>query len=43
MTVEIRRFKVEENGLYHIHGLILVERDGQKKMVIGNKGGRSRP
>ena len=26
-----------------IHGLILVERDGQKKMVIGNKGRRSRP
>ena len=38
VTVEIERFKVEENGLYHIHGLILVERDGQKKMVIGNKG-----
>ena len=31
-------------GLYHIHGLILVERDGQKKMVIGNKRARrSRP
>jgi GTP-binding protein Era len=38
VTVEIERFKVEENGLYHIHGLILVEREGQKKMVIGNKG-----
>ena len=38
VTVEIERFKVEETGLYHIHGLILVEREGQKKMVIGNKG-----
>jgi len=38
VTVEIERFKVEDNGLFHIHGLILVEREGQKKMVIGNKG-----
>ncbi|MGL5285699.1 GTP-binding protein Era [Aeromonas sp. RU39B] len=38
VTVEIERFKVEENGIFHINGLILVERDGQKKMVIGNKG-----
>ncbi|MCD8547247.1 MAG: GTPase Era [Aeromonadaceae bacterium] len=38
VTVEIERFKVEEDGLFHIHGLILVEREGQKKMVIGNKG-----
>ena len=37
-TFPIERFKVEETGLYHIHGLILVEREGQKKMVIGNKG-----
>ncbi len=40
VTVEIERFKVEENGLFHIHGLILVEREGQKKMVIGNKGAK---
>ncbi|ALP42822.1 GTPase Era [Aeromonas schubertii] len=38
VTVEIERFKVEENGIFHINGLILVEREGQKKMVIGNKG-----
>lgn len=40
VTVEIERFKVEDDGLYHIHGLILVEREGQKKMVIGNKGAK---
>ncbi|ENY73735.1 GTPase Era [Aeromonas diversa] len=38
VTVEIERFKVEDNGIFHINGLILVEREGQKKMVIGNKG-----
>ena len=38
VTVEIERFKVEEDGLFHINALILVERDGQKKMVIGSKG-----
>ena len=38
VTVEIERFKVEADGLFHINGLILVERDGQKRMVIGNKG-----
>ena len=34
VTVEIERFKVEEDGLFHINALILVERDGQKKMVM---------
>lgn len=39
VTVEIEQFKVDEQtGRYLINGLILVERDGQKKMVIGNKG-----
>lgn len=38
VTVEIEQFKVNERGGYDINGLILVERDGQKKMVIGNKG-----
>ncbi|RKS87836.1 GTP-binding protein Era [Orbus hercynius] len=39
VTVEIEQFKVDEKtGMYRINGLILVERDGQKKMVIGNKG-----
>ncbi|WP_392553242.1 GTPase Era [Orbus wheelerorum] len=39
VTVEIEQFKVDEKtGMYRINGLILVERDGQKKMVIGNQG-----
>ncbi|OOH91098.1 GTPase Era [Pasteurellaceae bacterium 15-036681] len=38
VTVEIEQFKMNERGTYEINGLILVERDGQKKMVIGNKG-----
>ncbi|EMT6577610.1 GTPase Era [Providencia rettgeri] len=40
VTVEIEQFKVTESGIYHINGLILVEREGQKKMVIGNKGSK---
>ncbi len=38
ITVEIEQFKTNEHGTYEINGLILVEREGQKKMVIGNKG-----
>lgn len=38
VTVEIEQFKVREDGVFHINALILVEREGQKKMVIGNKG-----
>lgn len=38
VTVEIERYQVNEQGVVHINGLILVERSGQKKMVIGNKG-----
>ncbi|WP_392562758.1 GTPase Era [Orbus sturtevantii] len=39
VTVEIEQFKVDEKtGMHRINGLILVERDGQKKMVIGNQG-----
>ncbi len=38
VTVEIEQFKINERGTYEIHGLILVERDSQKKMVIGAKG-----
>lgn len=40
VTVEIEQFKVMEKGGFHINGLILVEREGQKKMVIGNKGSK---
>lgn len=41
-TVEIEQFKMMENGVYQINALILVEREGQKRMVIGNKGERIR-
>lgn len=40
VTVEIEQFLVKENGSFHINGLILVEREGQKKMVIGNQGSK---
>nr|WP_026376996.1 GTPase Era [Aestuariibacter salexigens] len=39
VTVEIEQFKLTENGVMRINGLILVEREGQKRMVIG-KGGQ---
>ena len=38
VTVEIEQFKQQANGVLHINALILVERDGQKRMVIGSKG-----
>lgn len=37
-TVEIEQFKVDEKGILHINALVLVERNSQKRMVIGNKG-----
>lgn len=41
-TVEIEQFKMMENGVYQINALILVERTGQKRMVIGKNGERIR-
>lgn len=40
VTVEIEQFLLSENGMYRINGLILVERDSQKSMVIGKGGQR---
>lgn len=40
VTVEIEQFVENARGGYDINGLILVEREGQKKMVIGNKGAK---
>jgi len=37
-TVEIEQFKVDEKGILHINALVLVERNSQKRMIIGNKG-----
>lgn len=39
VAVEIEAFKYE-GKICHINALILVERDGQKKIIIGDKGSR---
>ncbi|RTE87109.1 MULTISPECIES: GTPase Era [Gammaproteobacteria] len=39
-TVEIEKFNEQASGVILIHALILVEREGQKRMVIGNKGSK---
>ena len=39
LAVEIEQFR-EEGGLYRIHAAILVEKDGQKAIVIGRGGER---
>ncbi len=39
VTVEIESFKAQGKVL-HIHALILVERQGQKKIIIGDQGSR---
>ncbi len=39
MTVEIESF-TEENAVIYIDALILVEREGQKRILIGDKGAR---
>ncbi|QFU76513.1 GTPase Era [Halioglobus maricola] len=41
VNVEIEEFAFD-NGIIHISALILVERDGQKKIIIGEKGSRLR-
>lgn len=41
ITVQIESFK-REKKILHIDALILVERDGQKRIVIGEKGERMR-
>ena len=40
ITVEIEQFKLDDKGTIHINGLILVERNGQKSIVIGKGGSR---
>jgi GTP-binding protein Era len=37
-TVAIEQFQLAPSGVTHIHALILVERDGQKRMIIGAGG-----
>jgi GTP-binding protein Era len=39
ITVEVEEFK-EEKNILHISAAILVERDGQKRIIIGTKGER---
>lgn len=39
VNVEVEQFK-QEGAVLHIHALILVERGGQKKIIIGDKGER---
>ncbi len=39
-AVEIESFKEDDRGVLHIHALILVERNGQKKILVGESGDR---
>ena len=39
VTVEIENFK-QEGAILHIHGLILVDKPGQKKILVGKDGER---
>lgn len=43
VTVEIEQFKVNERGTYEINGLILVEREGQKKWLLVMVDKKSKP
>jgi len=38
VTVEIEAFTMQPNGVFNVSALILVEREGQKRMIIGKKG-----
>lgn len=39
-TVEVEKYETHESGTTHIHALILVERESQKRMVIGQGGSK---
>ena len=39
VTVEIEKFS-QDRGIVHIHGLVLVDRKGQKQILIGKDGDR---
>ena len=41
-AVEIESFQSDEKGTSHINAVIFVEREGQKRIVIGSKGSRLR-
>lgn len=38
VTVEVEAFTMQPNGVFNVSALILVEREGQKRMIIGKKG-----
>ncbi|MXP66538.1 GTPase Era [Pantoea sp. Nvir] len=40
VTVEIEQFVTDKLGRYNINGVIFVESEGQKKIVIGSKGNK---
>lgn len=40
ITVKIERFIISKNGNYNINGIIFVERESQKKIVIGKDGSK---
>lgn len=42
VTVEIEQFVTNERGGYDINGLILVEREGQKRWLLATKGPKSK-
>ena len=40
VAIEIQSFNKHNRGYYDIHAFIVVERDSQKKIVIGHKGNK---